>query len=170
MFLHNRIAASMLTEGLHYRKLRVLARMIFFRCEDPVRMPAVIGHFALARAEGRADQPGFEELLALVRRGKAYVKLSGPYRISKRSPDYDDIAPITRALVRAAPDRMLWGSNWPHTSGANRRTDQDPSVIEPFRFEDDGRNFNLVADWVPEAGLRSAILVDNPARAYGFTG
>jgi predicted TIM-barrel fold metal-dependent hydrolase len=133
-------------------------------------VPAVIDHFGLARAEGGPGQAGFEDLLALMRSGKAYVKLSAPYLVSKRAPGYDDVAPIARALVKASPDRVLWGSNWPHTGGANRRPDQDPSAIEPFRSEDDRRNLCLLADWVPDAAVRRAILVDNPARVYGFRG
>jgi predicted TIM-barrel fold metal-dependent hydrolase len=89
-------------------------------------MPAVIDHFGLARAEGGPGQPGFEDLLTLVSSGRTYVKLSAPYLISKRSPNYDDVAGVARALVKACPDRVLWGSNWPHTGGANRRPDQDP--------------------------------------------
>jgi predicted TIM-barrel fold metal-dependent hydrolase len=131
---------------------------------------AVIDHFGLARAEEELGQPGFEDLLALMRSGKAYVKLSAPYLVSKRSPDYDDVAPIARALVKASPDRVLWGSNWPHTGGANRRPDQEPSAAEPFRSEDDRRNMGLLANWVPDAAVRKAILVDNPARVYGFAG
>jgi predicted TIM-barrel fold metal-dependent hydrolase len=83
------------------------------------------------------DQPGFAALTSLVASGRAYVKLSAPCRISK-APDYADVAVLARSLIRANPDRMLWGTDWPHTS-----TRRDPSrataAIETFQPEDDGR-------------------------------
>ena len=128
-------------------------------------VPVVFDHFGGAQAALGPNQPGFDALLRLVQSGKAYVKLSAAYRASKLPPDYPDVAPLARALVAANPERMLWGTDWPHpdtTSG--RPADQ----VTPLYQIDDGRLFNLFATWVPDVALRQTILVDNPARLYGF--
>ena len=129
--------------------------------------PVVLDHFAHADADGGADQPGMAEVIGLLRTGRAYVKLSGPYQISTR-PDYTDVAPIARALVIAAPDRIIWGSDWPHTAGTGRPTDQPMEFVEAFRTEDDGLNLGLLAGWVPDPALRRRILVEMPGVLYGF--
>jgi predicted TIM-barrel fold metal-dependent hydrolase len=87
--------------------------------------------------------------------------------ISQRK-DYSDITPIAKALIEAAPERVIWGSNWPHTSGATRPPEAKPTDIEPFRKEDDAYNLGLVKDWAPEAGLRQLLLAGNPGRLFGF--
>jgi predicted TIM-barrel fold metal-dependent hydrolase len=130
-------------------------------------VPVVLDHFAHAGASGGLDQTGMQQLLALLRQGKAVVKLSGPYQVS-REPGYGDIASVARALVDAAPPRVMWDSDWPHTGGAGRPADQLVEFIEPFRPEDDTANLALLVTWVPDAALRRTILVDTPARFYGF--
>jgi predicted TIM-barrel fold metal-dependent hydrolase len=127
----------------------------------------IIDHFGLAKAAGGVEQEGFSALLSLLQARKAYVKLSGPYMIAQRA-DYSDITPIAKTLIEAAPDRVIWGSNWPHTSGATRKPDAKPTDIEPFRKEDDGYNLGLVKDWAPDARLRRLLLSENPARLFGF--
>jgi predicted TIM-barrel fold metal-dependent hydrolase len=127
-------------------------------------VPVVLDHFAGTRAEG--GQPGFSKLLGLVRTADVYVKLSAPYRISSQ-PDGGDVAPIARALVEARADRMLWGSDWPHTSAA-RPPGAGIDTVSPFSPIDDGAVFNRFAAWVPDAAMRQRILVDTPARLYGF--
>jgi predicted TIM-barrel fold metal-dependent hydrolase len=123
----------------------------------------VVDHFGRAQASGGTDQPGFEQLLELLRSGKVYVKISAPYRISQQ-PHYADAAPFARAMIAANPDRIVWGSDWPHP-GATRR---DPAVIEPFRPEDNGAALNRLAEWTTSAAELRKILVDNPARLYQF--
>jgi predicted TIM-barrel fold metal-dependent hydrolase len=127
-------------------------------------VPVVLDHFAGAQAEG--GQPGLSALLALVGSGNVYVKLSAPYRISKQ-PGYGDVAPLARALVETRADRMLWGSDWPHTNSA-RSPGSGIETISPFTPIDDGASLNLFAEWVPDPATRRQILVDNPARLYGF--
>jgi predicted TIM-barrel fold metal-dependent hydrolase len=127
-------------------------------------VPVVLDHFAGAKAEG--GEPGWSALLALVRSGNVYVKLSAPYRISSQ-PGYGDVAPLARALVETRADRMLWGSDWPHTSSA-RPPGSGVETISPFTPIDDGAVLNLFASWVPDPATRRQILVDNPARLYGF--
>ena len=106
-------------------------------------------------------QPGFEQLLALLRSGKVYVKISAPYRIS-HEPHYPDAARIARALIAGNPDRVVWGTDWPHPGAAKR----DPPAIEPFRPEDDGEALNRLAGWTRSRTELQKILVDNPARLY----
>ena len=131
-----------LTEEL----LPVFARM---RCR------VSLAHMGMFRAERGADQPGFRKLLELLRHGdgRAYVKLTGAYRMAT-GPDFADAAPMARALIAAAPDRLIWGSDYPHLSFA----DQVGSV----------QLFNLLADWAPDEATRRKILVDNPAALFGF--
>jgi predicted TIM-barrel fold metal-dependent hydrolase len=127
----------------------------------------VLDHFAHIPAAGGTGQPGFAEIVALMRSGKVIVKFSGPYQVSKQ-PGYGDIAPIARALVAAAPRQVIWGSDWPHTGGSNRPANQSLDVIEAFRPEDDGANFDLLAAWVPNPAARRRVLVETPAALYGF--
>ncbi len=129
-------------------------------------MPVVFDHFAGVQAAPGIEQPGFNSLLGLLRSGKAYVKISAPYRSSTLAPDYPDVAPIAKALVAANPQRILWGSDWPHpgTPVPGRKL----SEITPFFRIDDGQVLNLLPTWVPDAAVRKTILVENPAKLYGF--
>jgi predicted TIM-barrel fold metal-dependent hydrolase len=128
-----------------------------------IPMPVVIDHFARAKAKDGANQPGFDVLLALVKSGKAYVKLSATYRISDQPPHYPDAPPIAQALINANPDRMVWGSNWPHPGRGKTRED-----IAPPHPSDDGAQINQLPTWASDPTIRNKILVDNPARLYGF--
>jgi len=113
-----------------------------------------LAHMGMFRAEAGPDQPGFRKLLDILRHGdgRAFVKLTGVYRMAT-PPDYTDAAPMARALIAAAPDRLIWGSDYPHLSFA----DKVGSV----------QLFNLLADWA-DADTRRKILVDNPAALFGF--
>jgi predicted TIM-barrel fold metal-dependent hydrolase len=126
-------------------------------------VPLVVDHFGRPKAELGVGQPGLAELLALLRTGKVYVKVSATYRISQL-PGYPDAAPIARAMIEANPDRIVWGTDWPHPGGPKR----DPAVIEPFRPEDNGAALNRLASWTKDSKELTKILVDNPARLYQF--
>jgi len=104
------------------------------------------------------EHPAFRLLLALVGNGRTYVKLSAPYEVSRVGPPfYDDVGRLAKALVAAAPERMLWASNWPHpTPGAAGGRPADAVLLD------------LLLDWVPDAATRHRVLVENPARLYGF--
>jgi predicted TIM-barrel fold metal-dependent hydrolase len=119
------------------------------------------------RAALGSGQPGFDTVLGLVKSGKAYVKVSSAYRASNRAPDYADVAPLERALVAANPDRLVWGSDWPHPD-SSKVEGRKTTDIAPAMVVDDGRVFNLLAEWVPDAATRQKILVDNPKRLYEF--
>lgn len=126
--------------------------------------PIVFDYFGWA--EGGVAQPGFQVLLSLVRSGRAYVKLSEPYRLSKLAPNYPDLAPVARAFVEANPDRVVWGSGWPHLAGlAPGKTWRQ---ISPNLAVDDVHLLDALAVWVPDPALRHKILVENPARLFGF--
>ena len=129
----------------------------------------VIDHFGGAAAAAGIQQPGFDALLRLAGSGKAYVKISGAADLVSSEPhDYADVLPLARALVAANSQRILWGTNWPHPDSrrvpGRRNTD-----IAPHMKTDDGRVLNLLPGWVPDARVRQTILVENPARLYGFT-
>lgn len=103
------------------------------------------------------DHPGFRTLLGLLDNGRTYVKLAAPYETSKKGPPYyDDVGTLAKALVKAAPERMLWASNWPQPNpppGSN----PDSAVL-----------LDMLLDWAPDEATRRKILADNPARLYGF--
>ena len=128
-------------------------------------VPVVFDHFGGAKADLGTKQPGFADLLELVRSGKAYVKLSGAYRASTLGPDYPDVAPLAKALIAANSDRVIWATDWPHPNYASGRPATE--VTPPFSI-DDGRLLNLLPLWAPDPAVRKKILVDNPAQLYGF--
>ena len=128
-------------------------------------MPIVFDHFGGAVADLGLEQPGFADLLALVKSGKAYVKISGAYRLSKLGPDYPDAAPFARALIAANSDRIIWGSDWPHP---NSSSGKPATELTPLYQIDDGRLLNQLPVWAPDAAIRKKILVDNPVKLYGF--
>jgi predicted TIM-barrel fold metal-dependent hydrolase len=133
--------------------------------DSPV--PVVFDHFGGSQARWGVEQPGFADLVELVASGKAYVKLSGAYRASTQSPNYPDVVPLAKALIAANEQRTLWGTDWPHPGTTpppgGQRTD-----VTPLLRIDDGRLLNQLAVWAPDADVRRKILVDNPARLYGF--
>jgi len=117
-------------------------------------VPFVVDHMGLFPPEKGVGQPGFQELLALLRAERCWVKLTGVYRISKDIPEFKDAAPFAKALIAAAPDRILWGSDYPHLSFHDK--------VDSLSL------FNLLRVWAPEETHRRKILVDNPAALFGF--
>ena len=128
-------------------------------------VPVVFDHFGGLKAALGPTQAGYDVVVGLVKSGHAYVKISGAYRLSDNPPYYSDITPLAQALVAANPDRIVWGSDWPHTNPVRRPV----AEITPPADIDDGLLLDQLVKWVPDAGLRRKILVDNPARLYGFT-
>jgi len=127
----------------------------------------VFDHFGRARGEAGPGQKNFDALLDLVKAGHVYVKISAAYRCSGKAPDYADVAPLAQALVAANPDRIVWGTDWPHPNSDAGRGRPLSEISMPFEI-DDGLVFNQLANWVPAEATRKKILVDNPARLYGF--
>ena len=130
-------------------------------------VPAVFDHFGGAAARLGLSQPGFSDLLDLVKSGKAYVKISGAYRSSKLAPDYQDMVSYARALIAANADRIVWGTDWPHPD-SSRVEGRKATDLAPLYQIDDGALLNQLPVWAPDASVRKKILVDNPARLYGF--
>jgi predicted TIM-barrel fold metal-dependent hydrolase len=130
-------------------------------------VPVVFDHFGGAQAELGVGQPGFADLVALVKSGKAHVKISGAYRASKKGPDFADAIPLAQALIAANADRIVWGTDWPHPDSVTPPGKQISDVTPLFQI-DDGRLLNQLPVWTPDAAVRKKILVDNPARLYGF--
>ena len=120
-----------------------------------IGLPVVIDHMGRTDARAGTGTPGFQSLVRLVGEGGCWVKMSGAHRLSTSAPDYPDAKPFHEALVRANPDQLIWGTDWPHP-----RIEGD--------MPDSGRLLDLFNDWTPDAAVRRKILVDNPARLYGF--
>jgi 2-pyrone-4,6-dicarboxylate lactonase len=131
-------------------------------------VPILFDHFGHAKAALGTAQPGFDALEALLKAGKAFVKLSGPYQISQSGPSYRDVAPLAQRLISANPAHIVWGTDWPHTGGADRTANHDPLALEAFRQEDDHYNLRLLETWTSERAIYEDILVATPARLYGF--
>jgi len=118
-------------------------------------MPVIVDHYGMVDAARGVDAPGFQALLKLVGDGHAYVKVSAPYRVSKRFPDYMDARALHEALLRANPERLMWGTDWPH-----------PSIAAEV-MPDDGHLLDLFFDWTPDEAARRTILVETPRRLFG---
>jgi len=118
-------------------------------------VPIVVDHIGHVPAQFGAQHPGFQALLTLVREGNCWVKLSGPYISSEHPYPYEDVALMARTLVNAGPERIVWGSDWPHTAL------KGPMPI-------DATLLDLLGDWVPDIGTRNRILSENPAKLYNF--
>jgi 2-pyrone-4,6-dicarboxylate lactonase len=114
-----------------------------------------LAHFGMFLAREGAQQPGLLKMTEFLREGgdRCHMKLTAPYRMAS-APTYADSTVIAHALIEAAPDRVIWGSDYPYLSHADKVNSIDL--------------FNLVAQWMPDAATRRKILVDNPARLFGF--
>lgn len=145
-----------------FTQLSVIEAMQKDVAQSPV--PVVFDHFGGAQASAGPSQRGFDVLLDLVRSGRAYVKVSAPYRGSTAAPDFADMGPLAKALISANMRRILWGTDWPHPDTTPGRA---PTEISPLRQIDDGRVFNQFATWAT-ASDRRTILVENPRELYGF--
>lgn len=149
-----RLAAD---HGLHvqiYARAWQLAAM----ARDIAALPTevVLDHFAYPVTGAASPDEAWPAVLPLLDNGRTWAKLSGPY-ISSRAgpPDYPDLLDHARQLVRVAPERLVWGSDWPHRGQSGH-------------WPDDARMLDLLLTWVPDEQQRNAILVSNPGRLYGF--
>ena len=101
-------------------------------------------------------EPVFGAIARLLQSGKCWIKLSGAYMETKLGPPtYADTGEVSKAYIKEAPERLVWGTNWPHPTTSDK--------------PDDALLFDLLAQWCPNAALRTRILVDNPAKLYGFS-
>lgn len=148
-----------------YTRLSVIESLKDQVAASPV--PVVFDHFGGMQASLGLAQPGFSTLVNLVRTGKAYVKISGAYRSSTKAPDYPDVAPFAKALIAANPQRIVWGSDWPHPD-SSQVPGRKFTDLAPLSQIDDGALLNQLPVWAPDAATRKVILVENPARLYGY--
>jgi 2-pyrone-4,6-dicarboxylate lactonase len=120
-------------------------------------VPIVIDHLSRVRGGQGVDYVGFQALLRLMREtDHVWGKISSWYRLTDIGPPYDDMTPIARAMIAARPDRVIWGTNWPHP------------ILWDHLMPNDGDLFNKFMDWAADDATRHQILVDNPAALYGF--
>ena len=117
-------------------------------------VPFVIDHMGRVKAADGLEQPPFKSLLGFLKNENAWVKICGAERVSSKGPPFTDAVPFARALIEAAPQRVLWGTDWPHPNV--KWMPDDAALVELFPL------------MAPEAALQQQILVDNPARLYGF--
>jgi predicted TIM-barrel fold metal-dependent hydrolase len=118
-------------------------------------VPVVLDHMGRVAADLGMDHPQFQTLLRLLESGKVWIKLCG-YRSSTAGPPYADMLKPAQKIIATAPDRCVWGTDWPH-----------PRLYGPM-LPDDGKLLDLLGDWAPDPKQFHKILVDNPAKLYGF--
>ena len=116
----------------------------------------VLDHFASIPAGGGVDQPAMKAVFRMLDTRRVWLKLSGPMRCTLENVPYPSVTPLARALVKHAPERMVWGSDWPHVN------------LDGREMPDDGDLLDLLAEWVPDAATRNRILVDNANTLYRF--
>jgi len=117
----------------------------------------VIDHIGKFLEPVAPEHEAFKALLRLVDTGRCWVKLSAPYEVSKTgAPKFEDVGRLAKALVKHAPERMLWASNWPHPGAPKDRMPDDANLLD------------LLLDWAPDEATRKKVLVDNPAELYKF--
>jgi predicted TIM-barrel fold metal-dependent hydrolase len=125
------------------------------------RLPCqiVLDHLAHMPQPVGIGHPAFAVVVDLLQKGKAWVKLSGAYADTKVGPPtYADSTAVAQAYVKAAPERLVWGSDWPHPSEQGKPPLPDDAIL-----------FDLLAQWASDEAVRTRILVDNPAKLYGFS-
>ena len=120
-----------------------------------LRVPFVIDHMGRVKAGAGLEQPPFQALLELMKQEQAWVKVCGSERVSTAGPPFVDAVPFAKALVEAAPERVLWGTDWPHPNIAQHMPN-DAGLVE------------LIPLFAPEPEQQQRLLVENPARLYGF--
>ena len=128
-------------------------------------LPVVIDHFGLVARGGVPLREAGAALLRLVATEGAHVKLSAPHRVVADPDAAPGLAALVGELARAAPERLLWGSDWPHTS---RNRAAAPSAVEPFEAVDDRRALSRIGGWLGDETVWRRMLADNPADLYGF--
>lgn len=115
----------------------------------------VFGHLGYLPTQLGIGDAGFQALLLLLQAGRAWIKLTGPYRLSGSKLPYADVAPFAHALLDAAPRQIVWGSDWPH-------------VMVKGAMPNDGDLMDILSTWIPDPSIRHQVLVNNPERLYGF--
>ncbi len=163
--LHERLGERAWAIEVFARLPEVLAAAPTFAAVD---RPVIIDHFGLPNL--RAGQEEARALLAMLTANPLLVlKVSAPYQVSRQEPDYGDLQPLVQWLGQAVPAQLLWGSNWPHTSGTRRNAPASGDLgVEPFRYENDARTLGLLTQYLNDGNAASAMLCRNPARVFDY--
>lgn len=151
------MAAKVAELGWHIQAFTTsaaLAEMAQRYARLPVEV--VFDHIGGADPRQGVEQPGFQALLRLLEAGRAWVKVSGAYRVDPDGAPWPKAAPFAKALIETAPDRVVWGADWPHPH------------LQGRPMPNDGDLMDQVAAWTADPAARRKILVDNPAKLYGF--
>ena len=135
---------------------------------EQVSVPIVIDHMGLPDAALGLDQPSFQAVLNLTSKKHVWVKLAGADRITRSTGRLSDAIPFMRALAQAAPERLVWGSDWPNIGFHARQQVHDDEILR-HRELDAGELLDLLAEALPDTATRNAILADNPDTLYGFS-
>lgn len=164
-----RIAARVAPMGWHvvvYFEMADLAELEPFFTSLPTGV--VVDHMGRPEVKKGLDHPDFQRFLRMMDKHKNFwSKVSCPERLTVAGPPYDDVVPFARKIVESFPDRVLWGTDWPHPNPVPPPGGK-PTDVTPLLRIDDGRVLNLLPTWAPDPAIRKMILVDNPARLYGF--
>jgi len=138
---------------LHFRGDQIVEKEDLLK---RIAAPIVFDHMGRIPQPAGAKHPSFEIICRLIDKGRTWVKLSGVYQDTKVGPPtYADTAELARAYLKFAPERMVWGSDWPHPT--EREHKPNDAIL-----------FDLLSEWAPDEGLRKKVLVDNPTELYGF--
>ena len=116
----------------------------------------VLDHFASIPADGGTEQPAVKAVLRMLDTGRVWLKLSGPMRCTPANLPYPSVTPLAQLFVKHAPERMVWGSDWPHVN------------LDGRAMPNDGDLLDLVLEWVPDGAVRNRILTQNANKLYGF--
>ena len=138
---------------LHFRGDQIVEKEDLLK---RIAAPIVFDHMGRIPQPAGIKHPAFQIICRLIDKGRTWVKLSGAYMDTKVGPPtYADVTELARAYLKAAPERMVWGSDWPHPT--EREHKPNDAVL-----------FDLLTEWAPDEALRKKLLVDNPAALYGF--
>jgi predicted TIM-barrel fold metal-dependent hydrolase len=116
----------------------------------------VLDHFGAMPAAAGVDQPAFKTIRKMLETGRVWVKLSAPMRSTKFNYPYSELMPFAHALVKHAPERLVWGTDWPHVN------------MNDLQMPNDGDLVDLIPEWIRDEATRKRILVDNPAKLYAY--
>ena len=154
--IHARNAALVHEFGWHVQYQSLVRGHIVSVAAELLALPnrIVLDHFGGFDPALGVDQPAFQTILRLLDTGRVWLKLSGPMRCAEGDFPYEIMRPFARTLAREAPERLLWGSDWPHVQMNGRSMPNDGDLVD------------LLADWVPDDGVRAKILVANPRELY----
>ena len=122
-----------------------------------LHLPVAIDHFANVRSMTGKEEKHFKILYDLLGEKHVWLKISGADRLTSRGARYEEVVPMARALIARAPDRMIWGTDWPHSN-----------LFQPGSVPNDGDLMSMLADFAPDEAARKRILVDNPTRLFWF--